>query len=120
MSFVIADLALPPNPDFSYNPPMPDAVTVPAVVEGKRYDITIRKGLLGDVGAILSTLSSAKKAAIVTDSNVGPQYLAPVVESLRESGINPIVATIPAGEDHKTLAQIGPVYDVLLSAKIER
>jgi 3-dehydroquinate synthase len=99
---------------------MADSVVVQANVEGRRYDITIRRGLLGDVGEILSKLTRSKKAALITDSNVGSRYAAGLVQSLRGAGIEPIVATIPAGEDHKTLAHIAPVYDLLLSARIER
>ena len=65
-------------------------------------------------------LSRSKKAAIITDSHVGPRYAAHLVESLRNAGIEPIIATIPAGEEHKTLSHIAPVYDLLLSARIER
>ena len=94
--------------------------TVSASVEGTRYDIVIRRRLLSEVGSLLSQLSKSNKAAVITDSHVGPLYSAHLVESLRSAGIEPIVATIPAGEDNKTLAQIAPVYDLLLSAKIER
>ena len=43
-----------------------------------------------------------------------------LLQSLRASGIEPIVATLPTGENHKTLADLAPVYDVLLSARVER
>jgi len=99
---------------------MADAVVVPANVLGVRYDITIRRGLLGEAGDMFQALSRSKKAAIVTDSHVGPRYAGALVESLRKSGVEAIVATIPAGEDNKTLANISPVYDALLGAKIER
>src|SRR6185312_2497320 len=36
------------------------------------------------------------------------------------AGIEPVAASIPSGEDHKTLADLAPVYDTLLSARIER
>src|SRR5205814_4985984 len=40
--------------------------------------------------------------------------------SLRSAGIEPIIATLPSGEDHKTLSDLSGVYDTLLSARIER
>jgi 3-dehydroquinate synthase len=43
-----------------------------------------------------------------------------VRQSLRSAGIEPIVATLPSGESHKTLADLAPVFDALLSARIER
>jgi len=97
-----------------------DPQVVPVSIEGTRYDITIRPGLLSDVGRILAQLTNSRRAGMVTDSHVGPFYLNTVTESLHEVGIEPIVATIPAGEDHKTLAELAPVFDALLSARIER
>src|SRR6202012_3650426 len=35
-------------------------------------------------------------------------------------GFETITCTIPAGEDHKTFDTLGPVFDRLLSARIER
>ena len=98
----------------------PNRAVVPVNVQGARYDITISPGLLSDVGPIVAGLVNSKRAGIVTDSEVGPRYLQTVCESLRNAGLEPVVATIPAGEDHKTLADLAPVYDVLLSARIER
>jgi 3-dehydroquinate synthase len=99
---------------------MTQSAIVPANVEGARYDIVIRRGLLAGVGELLSSFSRSKKAAIITDSNVGPLYADSVCQSLRKANVEPLLATIPAGEDHKTLAHISPVYDALLSARIER
>lgn len=85
-----------------------------------RYDIVIRRGLLAEVGQVLARLSPSRKAAIVTDSYVGPKYASIVKESLARAGIDAVISTIPAGEDHKTLSDLAPVYDTLLSHKIER
>src|SRR5258707_5212037 len=99
---------------------MTESAVVPANVQGARYDIVIRRGLLADVGPQLAKLSKSKKAAIITDSHVGPLYANVLADSLRQAGIEPIIATIPAGEDHKTLADLAPVYDALLGRKIDR
>lgn len=97
-----------------------ESQVVPVRMERGRYDITIRPGLLSDVGRILAQLSESRRAGIVTDSHAGPFYVNTVTESLHEVGIEPTVATIPAGEDHKTLEDLAPVYGTLLTAKIER
>jgi 3-dehydroquinate synthase len=93
---------------------------VPVRLEGSRHDIVVRRGLLAEIGPRLAALRPTSKAAIITDSHVGPRYVPLVAQSLQSAGIQPIVATIPAGEDHKTLSDIAPVYDALLAAKIER
>ena len=97
-----------------------ESMVVPVSVEGERYDITIRPGLLSEVGQHLSQLTRSRRAGIVTDSQVGPLYLKPVIESLRRVGIEPVIATIPAGENHKNLIALMPVYDTFLSAQIDR
>jgi 3-dehydroquinate synthase len=93
---------------------------VPVRLDGSRYDIVVRRGMLSEIGPRLAALRPTSKAAIITDSHVGPQYVQPVAQSLESAGIQPVVATIPAGENHKTLDDIAPVYEALLSAKIER
>ena len=44
-----------------------------------------------DVGMLVARLSSAKKVCILTDSNVGPQYVAPLTAGFLNAGIRPIV-----------------------------
>jgi len=96
------------------------AQVVKVNVQPAPYEITVRAGLLDEVGAALTDLSKATRAGIVTDSHVGPLYVQTVANSLKESGIDPVIATIPAGEDHKTLKDLEPVFDVLLAARVER
>jgi 3-dehydroquinate synthase len=93
---------------------------VPVNLEGGRYDIIIRRGLLSEVGNLFSSLSRSRKAAIITDSHVGPKYAAMVMDSLSRAGVESFVATLPAGEDHKTLENLAPLYDAVLGQKIER
>lgn len=97
-----------------------DSAVVPVNVEGGQYQITIRPGVLSEVGPLLAALSKSKRAGIVTDSVVGPRYAQMVAESLRTAGIESVVATLPSGENHKTLADLGSIYDALLSARVER
>jgi 3-dehydroquinate synthase len=84
------------------------------------YVVTVEAGLISRCGEKLAALSRATKTAIVTDDHVGAHHLARLVDSLRKSGIEPIVATLRAGEDHKTLAALLPVFDQFLQARIER
>jgi 3-dehydroquinate synthase len=84
------------------------------------YDIIVRPGSLAKIGQILGGLVRARKAAVVTDSHVDPILLPALQKSLESSGFEVITAVIPAGEAHKTLAHVSPIYDRLLSSKIER
>jgi 3-dehydroquinate synthase len=99
---------------------MANARSVTVDVAGAQYDVTVAPGLLARVGTSLRKLSTASKGAVVTDSAVGTLHLGTVVTSLRDAGFEAVPATIPAGEAHKTLAELLPVYDAVLAARIER
>jgi 3-dehydroquinate synthase len=94
--------------------------TVPVEIPGARYEVIVEPGILSRVGSILSKLATTKKAAIVTDSHVGPLHAGTLIESLKSTGIEWTIATIPAGEQHKTLSSLLPIYDQLLAGRIER
>jgi 3-dehydroquinate synthase len=99
---------------------MTDGAIVSVKLPSASYDITVRPGLLRDAGAMVAKITPARKAAIITDSHVGSLHLPALQDSLRLAGFETFVATIPAGEQYKTLATLMPVYDQLLIAKIER
>jgi 3-dehydroquinate synthase len=112
---------IPPPPPAGYNPAVASTPReVQVRVEGEPYPVLVAPGLLREAGAQLRQLSKASKAAIITDSHVAPSYLAPLRESLASAGFEAIDATLPAGEDHKTLADLLPAFDRLLSAGMER
>jgi 3-dehydroquinate synthase len=75
---------------------------------------------MSDAGVLLRKLNRAIKAAIVTDSTVGPVYSDQVQASLRKADFDPIVVPVPAGEDHKTITTISKIYDELLPQKLDR
>jgi 3-dehydroquinate synthase len=93
---------------------------VPVNIEGGQYQITIQPGALSQTGSFLAQICKSKRAGIVTDSQVGPRYAEVVARSLRGVGVEPIIATLPAGETHKTLSDLAPVYDTILAARVER
>lgn len=96
------------------------SATVPVEIPGARYDITIAFDLLHAAGPLVDKLTGAKKVGIVTDSTVGPQFAPRLAQSLQSAGIEPVIATIPTGEQHKTIEHLLPVYDQLLRARIDR
>ncbi len=94
--------------------------TIHAAVPGSEYDIIVRHGLLADVGGILRSISDARKSALITDNTVGPLYARTVEGSLIAAGFEVRTTTVPAGEQHKTLANVSILYDQLLSWGIDR
>ncbi len=94
--------------------------SVPVNLPSGNYNVSIESGLVARIGAELRQLTTSAKAAVVTDSRVAGLHLPALEESLKSAGFQTISVTIPAGEQHKTLPMLLPVYDRLLSAKIER
>ena len=86
----------------------------------RSYDILIGKGLIGRAGGEISTRIKGRKAAIITDENVGPLYLDALMDSLQTDGIEAVSLSLPAGEKTKSFVHLMRVCDVLLEARIER
>jgi 3-dehydroquinate synthase len=99
---------------------MTEGTVVPVKLADNPYEISVRPGILAEVGNVLSSLVKSRKVAVVTDSHVGPNHLKTLQTSLLAAGLEAVVATIPAGETYKTIQYVLPVYDQLLGAKIER
>ena len=97
-----------------------DARTVRANVPGSAYDIVVQPGLLARAGEALRGLSTSSRVALVTDTEVGPRFLGKLEASLRGEGFDVISATVPAGEEHKTIQTIASVYDQLFTKTMER
>jgi 3-dehydroquinate synthase len=99
---------------------MSKAVIVPVEIPGARYDVTVEPGLLGRGGELLNGLTTLRKAAVVTDSHVAPLCLPALRQSLAGAGFETIEVVVPAGEGHKTFADLQLIYDRLLEGGIER
>lgn len=84
------------------------------------YDITIGKGILGNVGEILKKIKKPCRAVIVTDSNVAPFYSAAVAESLEKEGFSTDKFVFPAGEKSKNAQTFIDILEYLASEKITR
>ncbi len=88
---------------------------------GREYDIKIETGLLDKVGECCrAVLPKAKRAAVITDSNVAPLYLHRVHNSLRLAGFAVEGIVVPAGERSKSLEMLGQLYDQMLAFGLSR
>lgn len=87
---------------------------------GREYNIHIGSGLLEQAGELVRELTSCKKLAIVTDSNVGPIYADKLCKSLQGSGFETMVITVEAGEQSKSLAVLERLYGEMLDFGITR
>ena len=89
-------------------------------LQGHAYDVVIRPGLLSEVGTRLRLLTKSKKVALVYDTNLPESHRAAVVQSLSGEFDGVIECGIPPGEDHKTVATVNRIYDIVLRAAIDR
>jgi 3-dehydroquinate synthase len=84
------------------------------------YEIRIGSGLLADVGLWLKEKGFTGKAFIITDANVRGLYAAILERGLADAGFKVTVLEIPAGEEQKTLATAGQLYQRLAESFAER
>ena len=84
------------------------------------YDILIDKGLLESAGKLSATVKRPCRAAILTDLNVAPLYLARLEKSLRATGYEVVSYTIPAGESSKSAESYLAFLSFLAQNKITR
>lgn len=87
---------------------------------GDTYDIFIEKGILKSCGSYIKNITSAKTAAVVTDTNVAPLYLETVKKSLEEAGFNVITYIFEAGEESKTTKTVIDIVEFLAENKLTR
>lgn len=86
-----------------------------------RYPIHIGAGLMQHLGTLVQErLPKARRALIITDTNVGPRYGGAAREALESVGITVTKAMVPAGEVSKTLAQAYSLFTSCVKAELER
>lgn len=85
------------------------------------YDVKIAPGLLATTGAECRVLFPKTKAcALVTDAKVGPLYAEKVADTLRQSGFEPVIITVPAGEPAKCFAEVESINRQMIRAGLGR
>ena len=85
------------------------------------YDIEIAAGLLPEVGAkVAKLLPKARKAAIISDTNVAPLYAGRLQKSLEAAGLGVVQVIITAGEQSKNMQVLSDVLEQLAVAGLTR
>lgn len=87
---------------------------------GGGYDILIERGLLKNCGVKIKSVVSAKKAAVISDTNVAPIYLETVEKSVKEAGIETVSYVFEAGESSKTTANLIKIVEFLAQSGLTR
>ncbi len=86
----------------------------------RSYSILIGSQLLGQLGRRCQRLALGRRCAVITDTNVGPLYGERALGSLGGAGFEPVLITLPAGEQAKRIATVASCYDQLAAHRLER
>ncbi|MFY0543065.1 3-dehydroquinate synthase [Brevibacillus sp. H7] len=91
--------------------------TLHVELDERSYPIQIGEGLLQQAATLLQDVGilPGRSLFIVTDENVAPLYLSPLVSQLETAGYRVASCVIEAGEQSKSLA----VYERVMTASIE-
>ncbi|MDH5188017.1 MAG: 3-dehydroquinate synthase [Rhodospirillaceae bacterium] len=86
----------------------------------RSYDILLGSGLLSHGADYIKPLLQSPRVVVITDTNVAPHHLAPLMASLKNANIDATSLTLPAGEESKGFAMLQELIESLLELKIER
>ncbi|MFV1975634.1 MAG: 3-dehydroquinate synthase [Candidatus Scalindua sp.] len=84
------------------------------------YNIIVDKGILNQVGALISKVISPRKAIVVTDKIVEPLYGKIVLDSLSECKFDVKLVSLALGEEQKSLAKAEELYEHLFDHEMDR
>ncbi len=84
------------------------------------YDVHVSNGALESLGYLCSSIRLEGKAAIITDTNVGPLYAERVRRSLEDSGITTSLHIFTAGEASKNLSTVESIINEMVQAGHDR
>jgi 3-dehydroquinate synthase len=102
-------IALPPT----------DVEVVARAERRDAYPIVVTRSPEATIERLLEVVGDAQ-VALITDETVGELYGRLVTAALRKAGVEPEIATVPAGERHKTLRQAFELLDWLTGTQIGR
>lgn len=87
---------------------------------GAEYNIYIENGILDSCGEYIRYVTSSKKAAVITDSNVAPLYEKRARDSLEKAGFNVSTYIFEAGESSKNLNTVESILCFLSEKGLSR
>ena len=94
---------------------------LPVSLGDRSYDIHIAPGRLDDTGKLCQqVLPRATRLAVVTDDTVGGLYAHRLLQSLWARGYTASVVSLPAGEQTKSLHNLGVLYDSFMEMGLTR
>lgn len=93
------------------------------IPEERPYDVRIGEGILAGLGEKLVPVLEAQppsRILVITDANVAPLYLEACKQGLAPLGCPISDITLPAGEEAKSLAVVGEVWNAMAALGLAR
>src|SRR4051795_4759888 len=87
---------------------------------GGDYPVLIGDRLLDGVGSVCAEKGLGHRVVVATDTNVGPLYGERVLATLRSTGFEATLATMPAGEAHKRGESVSGFVDAFAAVGLAR
>ncbi len=84
------------------------------------YEILVSNGIISSAGEYIRRVTSARKAIIVSDTNVMPLYGQAVESSLKAAGFEAYSCVFSAGEQFKTLDTVSDMIKAFCEAQLTR
>ena len=99
---------------------MPEPAILQVRTGARGYDVVIAEGLLDQTGMRLARATSARRAAVICDSNTGPLFSERVARSLEEAGFLVVQEQVEAGEPSKSWQTAGDLLERLALVNLGR
>jgi 3-dehydroquinate synthase len=87
---------------------------------GGSYEVLISSGALKTAGSAIGGIVSSRRCAILSDTHIAALFADDLKVSLTSAGFQPVLITIPPGEQSKTLEQAGAICDQMIAAGLDR
>lgn len=94
--------------------------TVRVELGARSYDVVIGAGIVRPAGRLIKARLGARRAVIVTDSNVARYHLGPLAEGLDAEGLHLGTVIVEPGEASKGFSVLSHVVERMLELGLER
>ena len=84
------------------------------------YQAMVGEGLIDRAGELLTGVMRGRRCAIIADTNSAPMFAQRLESSLGAAGFVAARFTMPAGEQSKTLVNVGRICDEMIAAGFDR
>lgn len=90
------------------------------VSAGAGYDVMVGSGTIAAVGETVTATTRARRAVIISDTNVAPLYTAAVTASLAAAGVESEIIVFEAGETSKNWETAGMLVSHMANRRLGR